>query len=227
MKRNKNIITFCIIGLIFLTFLFTGCNNTEDSTSSKIDEVKVLDEISHEEEKESEPEKNIALPDDAENIITTEKNDVLNSSVSMKEEKADIQETQDKEDSLTCTLVVRCDSILEHLDMLDKNKVNVIPENGIILNEQTVIFEEGDSVFDVLSRELKNKKIHFEFVKTPAYDSVYIEGIANLYEFDCGDLSGWLYSVNGVRPTYGCSQYKVKSGDKIEVFFTCNFLEGT
>lgn len=35
---------------------------------------------------------------------------------------------------------------------------------------------------------------------TPAYNSAYIEGIGNLYEFDCGNLSGWMYSVNGVWP---------------------------
>ena len=35
-----------------------------------------------------------------------------------------------------------------------------------------------------------------------------MEGINNLYEFSCGDLSGWIYSVNGSFPSISCSEYK-------------------
>ena len=57
------------------------------------------------------------------------------------------------------------------------------------------------------------------------YSSVYVEGISNIYEFDCGDLSGWMYCVNGEFPNYGCSGYKVKPGDRIEWKYTCNLGE--
>ena len=57
---------------------------------------------------------------------------------------------------------------------------------------------------------------------TPMYNSYYIEGINQLYEFDCGDKSGWMYSVNGWYPNYGCSSYEVKDGDKIEWRYTCD-----
>ncbi len=39
------------------------------------------------------------------------------------------------------------------------------------------------------------------------YNSYYVEGIGNLYEFDCGKESGWMYKVNGRFPNYGCSSY--------------------
>ena len=54
------------------------------------------------------------------------------------------------------------------------------------------------------------------------YNSNYIQGINNLYEFDCGDLSGWQYIVNGWSPNYGCSRYIVKEGDAIEWRYTCD-----
>lgn len=56
----------------------------------------------------------------------------------------------------------------------------------------------------------------------PVYDSAYIEGIANLYEFDCGSLSGWTYCVNGVFPNYGCSNFKLSDGDEIEFHYSCD-----
>ena len=40
------------------------------------------------------------------------------------------------------------------------------------------------------SREMKKAKIHMEFRNTPIYNSAYIMGINNLYEFDVGELSG-------------------------------------
>ena len=121
-----------------------------------------------------------------------------------------------------CTLTVRCDTILNNLEKVSPEKISVIPENGNILSETELEFADGETVFDVLERTLRNKKIHFEFTKAPMYDSIYIEGIGNLYEFDAGNLSGWIYRVNGKTPSLGCSQYKLAEGDKIEFLYTCN-----
>lgn len=122
----------------------------------------------------------------------------------------------------TCTLSVRCDTILNNMDWLDKEKVELVPEDGVIFTTKTVTFYEGESVFNVLQREMKKAKIHMEFANTPMYNSVYIEGINNLYEFDCGELSGWMYKVNNWFPNYGCSRYQLKEGDVIEWMYTCN-----
>jgi len=132
---------------------------------------------------------------------------------------------QDKDIQLSCTMSVRCDGVFKNLEKLDKAKAELIPENGVIYAEQTVIFEEGESVFDVLLRELKENKIHLEFMITPIYNSAYIEGIGNLYEFDCGDLSGWVYKVNGSYADVGCSDYILNDGDKIEWVYVCDFNE--
>ena len=57
---------------------------------------------------------------------------------------------------------------------------------------------------------------------TPAFSSYYVEGINNLYEFDCGQGSGWMYSVNGVFPNYGASDCTVQDGDSIRWLYTCD-----
>ena len=123
---------------------------------------------------------------------------------------------------LTCTMSVRCDTILKNIAWLDKEKIELVPKDGIIYAEQTVTFYEGESVFNLLVREMKRNKIHMEFENTPIYNSAYIEGIANLYEFDCGELSGWMYKVNGWFPNYGCSRYQLNEGDKVEWVYTCD-----
>ena len=123
---------------------------------------------------------------------------------------------------LTCTLSVRCDTILNNMAWLDPSKTELVPKDGVIFAEQAVTFYEGESVFNLLVREMKKNKIHLEFVNTPIYNSAYIEGIHNLYEFDCGELSGWAYSVNGWFPNYGCSRYQLKEGDKVEWLYTCD-----
>ena len=43
-----------------------------------------------------------------------------------------------------------------------------------------------------------------------------------MYEFDCGQYSGWMYRVNGWYPNYGCSSYDVEDGDNIEWKYTCD-----
>lgn len=122
----------------------------------------------------------------------------------------------------TCTLSVSCHSILQNMDKLDPEKTELVPEDGYILPPTEVSFNEGESVFNVLRRTMKERGIHMEFVNTPMYNSAYIEGINNLYEFDCGADSGWTYRVNGWFPNYGCSRYILKAGDVVEWIYSCN-----
>ncbi len=131
---------------------------------------------------------------------------------------ADVDENKE----LTCTLLVECSTILNNMGDLTEGKESLVPTDGIIYEKQTVTFYEGESVFDVLLREMQNNRIHMEYVMTPMYNSNYIEGINNLYEKDCGRWSGWMYCVNGWYPNYGCSRYQVQQGDEIEWHYTCD-----
>ena len=123
---------------------------------------------------------------------------------------------------LSCTLEIRCDVLLDNLDLLKAEKAALVPEDGVLLPVTEVEFDGGESVFDVFRKVLREEKIHFEYVDASAYDSVYIEGIGNLYEFDCGPQSGWMYSVNGVHPGLGCSAYTLADGDVIVFCYTCD-----
>ena len=83
---------------------------------------------------------------------------------------------------------------------------------------------EGETVLDVLERVCTEWGIQLEYSWTPAYGSYYIEGINHLYEFSCGQQSGWMYKVNGWFPNYGCSEYILDAGDEIVWCYTCKGL---
>ena len=125
----------------------------------------------------------------------------------------------------TCTISISCASILNNMDKLASGKEEFVPADGLILAPSTIEFEEGESVHDVLKRVCKEAGIHMESTYTPAYNSAYVEGINQLYEYDCGELSGWMYNVNGWFPNYGCSQYTVSDGDVIQWVYTCDLGE--
>lgn len=139
-----------------------------------------------------------------------------------KPEPVEPENAETGEKKYSCTISISCATILDNMELLDKKKVSLIPEDGWILKPVTVSFQEGESVFDVLQRVCKEKKIHMEFSNTPMYNSAYIEGIYNIYEFDVGSLSGWNYKVNDWFPNYGCSRYQLKDGDVINWMYTCN-----
>ena len=128
----------------------------------------------------------------------------------------------DEKKSYTCTFSIECSTVLNNLDDLNPDKLDAVPSNGVIYSRQTVTFYEGESVYDVLQRVCKENGIHMEASWTPIYNSAYVEGIHNLYEFDCGTGSGWMYRVNGWYPNYGCSRYQLVQGDNVEWRFTCD-----
>lgn len=122
---------------------------------------------------------------------------------------------------LTCTIQIQCKSILGNMDKLKEGKNRYVPSNGIILATSKVEFNQGDTAYDVTKRACSAAGIQIEAAYTPAYGSYYVEGINHLYEFDCGEMSGWMYKVNGWAPNYGCSEYELKNGDSIVWYYTC------
>jgi hypothetical protein len=100
--------------------------------------------------------------------------------------------------------------------------MEVLPPDGVVYPSQTATFYEGETVFDLLWREMQNNRIHMEFVMAPLYNSNYIKGIGNIYEYDCGNLSGWMFSVNGWFPNYGSGRYLLREGDVVEWHYTCD-----
>ncbi len=126
------------------------------------------------------------------------------------------------EELATAYLSIDCKTILDNMDRFDLDKIDVLPVDGIILARTEVQFHPGESVYDILMRETRNRGIHMQSSFTPMYNSAYVEGIHNLYEFDTGELSGWMYKVNGWFPNYGCSRYLVQPGDEIVWRYTCD-----
>lgn len=125
--------------------------------------------------------------------------------------------------NITVSIEIRCDTLAEDLSKLENPALEAyVPADGTILATTKVTVKEGSTVFDVLNKVCRDKKIHLETSYTPAFGSYYVEGINYLYEFDGGSTSGWEYRVNGWYPNYGSSEYVLKDGDSIVWAYTCN-----
>jgi hypothetical protein len=115
----------------------------------------------------------------------------------------------------TVTMEIRCDTIA--------GKAEHIPADGVILPPTAFDFESGETVFDILTEAAQTYGIQVENRGSAgsSHGMVYIAGINYIYEYDFGDLSGWVYHVNGITPSRGCGEYELSDGDKIEWLYTC------
>lgn len=135
--------------------------------------------------------------------------------------------TDISEDSETVYLTILCDTVFDNMDKLNDNLEQYIPKDGVILKRTEYVLRQGDTVFDVLQRATSLNKIQMEYqgADSNIYGTAYVEGINYLYEFSCGNLSGWMYMVNGEFAQYGCSNYVLKDGDDIKWVYTCDLGE--
>lgn len=108
----------------------------------------------------------------------------------------------DKEITGTVTLTVSAESI----------------GKGDIITGVTIPIHKGDTVFDVLLSAAKE----YELVigKSGADEYSYIQSINGISERQNGELSGWIYTVNGTIPSEGCGSYTVNDGDDIRFIYS-------
>ncbi len=219
MKMTKNKFFIILVFIVTLGWLLWGGNygGKDNEKNSEQIETLIIESINDESNVDG-------TTDIVEAESETDKDKYLTDLVP--EGKPKPIEWQDVEIDTTivyhCQLSVDCATILDNLDSFDQDKLEILPKDGIIFPLQEVEFYQGESVFNLLQREMKKHKIHLEFVMTPMYNSVYIEGINNIYEFDAGELSGWMYKVNDWFPNYGLSRYQLQDGDVVNLIYTCN-----
>lgn len=127
----------------------------------------------------------------------------------------------DTQQNNTCIISIDCLTILSNMDKVSSGIKEIIPPDGYILHETGIQCVDGDTAFSILQKACKINNIRMEASYTPIYDSSYIEGIGNIYEFDCGSTSGWMVSINGTYYNYSASKIEVHPGDKILWRYTC------
>ncbi|MCM3726905.1 DUF4430 domain-containing protein [Neobacillus cucumis] len=91
-------------------------------------------------------------------------------------------------------------------------------DRGTILSASKIIIEDGYTIFDVVKQAAKAKGIVVDSTGSGA--TAYIEGIDNIYEFDYGAKSGWVFKHNGASITKSIGVIKVKAGDQIACYYT-------
>lgn len=94
-------------------------------------------------------------------------------------------------------------------------------EVGVLLPDTTVKIVGGETAFSVMLALVKEKNIQIDY--TGKNSSVYVKGIGNIYEFDFGAKSGWMYQVNGVLKNMGAGAYVLKKGDELRWLYTKDF----
>ena len=114
----------------------------------------------------------------------------------------------------TAVISIRCDTIA------GSSGSSVVPADGTVLEPTEIAFAEGETVYDLLVRAVRKFGIHMD--SSGSGGMVYVSGIAHIYEFEYGELSGWMFYVNGVSSPVGCASYRLSDGDRVEWMYSRN-----
>lgn len=97
----------------------------------------------------------------------------------------------------------------------------VISSNEVPLPPTKMEIADGDTVLSALIEITQKQKIQMDY-RGGQGASAYVEGIDNVYEFDRGQGSGWMYRVNGIFPDRGAGAVPLLAGDRVEWLYTTN-----
>jgi len=109
------------------------------------------------------------------------------------------------------TMSISCEKALGHTALS-------LPLDGVVLAKTQFAIAQGDTVYTILTETAQTYGIRLDI--SGPQGMKYVTGVEHLYEYGCGDLSGWVYLVNGERASIGCDQYVLADGDVIEWHYT-------
>lgn len=199
-----------------MCFCFTACsNNTQQEQSTTVTTTTATQAATSTTVAETTTKETTTKPSTTKAQTTTE--------TTTKKKKATATTTKKKKKSntVTCTVTVECTSLLYHMDKLKEGHEEFVPDDGYIIKDYTYKAKKGYTAYDALKDACKKNDIKLT-ARSTSYGT-YVSGINNLDEFDCGDQSGWMYSVNGQFPNTSCGNLTVKDKDNIIFEYVCEY----
>lgn len=224
------------LAVILIISIFAGCSAQKTETDSTKDDTTITQTVSAETEQTSQKE-NESETTDKQVEDTTDKTTESNSASSASKEKKKEQtkskssgaakttqkkttpttaKTTKKPESTvsTCTLTIECTAVLDNMSSLKAGHEKYVPDDGYILSNKKMTVSKGDTVYDVLKEACSENGIRL--TASNSTFGIYVSGINNIDEKDCGKNSGWTYWVNGNMPMVTCGKYTVNNGDEIK-----------
>ena len=212
-----------------MCFCFTACSgNTqqeEQSTASTVttsttqtSTSTTVSEATTGKEKTTKPS---TTKKESTTVVTTAKAKKKSNSKVTKPTTAKVKTTKKKNDAVTCSVTVECKSILNHMNDLKDGHEEFVPDDGYIIKNYSYSGKQGDTAYDALKTACSDNGIKLTSQKTTY--GIYISGINNLDEFDCGKQSGWMYKVNDMYPNTTCGNVTVSTGDSIVFEYVCSY----
>ncbi len=100
-------------------------------------------------------------------------------------------------------------------------ELSVVGYNGEVLFAPCeVLLLEGETAMELLLRVAEAENIRVE------YAADYVEGIEDLYEFDYGGESGWVYTVGGEKASVSAADYVLQDGDVVCWMYITSYTDG-
>lgn len=224
------------LAVILIISIFAGCSAQKAETDSIKDNTTITQTVSAETEQTSQ-KGNESETTDKQVKDTTDKTTESNSASSASKEKekekttskssgaakttqkkttqATAKTTKKPESTVsTCTLTIECTAVLDNMSSLKAGHEKYVPDDGYILSNKKMTVSKGDTVYDVLKEACSENGIRL--TASNSTFGIYVSGINNIDEKDCGKNSGWTYWVNGNMPMVTCGKYTVNNGDEIK-----------
>ncbi|MGI6004177.1 MAG: DUF4430 domain-containing protein [Christensenellales bacterium] len=122
-----------------------------------------------------------------------------------------------QQDAIAVTVSISCkDAVDEGYDAAIQAS-----ESGVILEGAQVTLAAGGTVYDALKAACEAADIPVE--ESGSGDMLYISAIASLAAGDCGNESGWIYSVNGESGMVSAVAMELSQGDQVSWDYITKF----
>ena len=195
----------------------SGAVGSPNSKAGKAEE-KASDGKSKSDKSDQKKSSKYTIKSTAKETKNSSENNNGNKAASGKSTNNNDKNNSTKNKAKTISFTIQCKNIINKKDIWRSGLEEFIPKSGVYFSGK-VKYEADKSVYDYLKKICNSNDILLDAKYTPLYETYYVAGIGNLYEFDCGGQSGWKYSVNGKLPGVGCSRHFPQPGDVVVFFY--------
>ena len=249
-KTKRIVILFITISFVFIGSFSIYNGVTGNYKTNQVAQVDTTKNKKEKNTKETKKEEKQETTDQTQETSESTQNDSQSSTQSTDETKTNDENKSNSKSSYTAQSISKSSSAGHSQSSTNQSQSNSgqtsnnqsnnssssqQPTNGkITVNMQvigvdstlmsgTLSLEKNTSVYGALKTLAAQKGVS---ISTSGFGaSTYVRGIGGLKEFDYGGNSGWLYMVNGIKPSYGAYSYKLNDGDTVKWYYTTDYTK--